>query len=106
MFVRGEKIIKDEDFLPKKPLINDTTKQLFARDIIENCGAKKFAYSDYETMYKTILKNERNYYYEDYTYADGIKCFVDYDKNNMNFKNNDEKYKNYIKKLNENNNNK
>jgi hypothetical protein len=63
----------------KKPINNEINKQLFSYDVSYN-GAKYFFFDTYKNIYKEIKENECNYY-EDNTFADKIKLFIDIDEN-------------------------
>ena len=65
---------------PKKPLINDLSNQLFSFDVSTK-GAKNFFFSTYETVYNNIKSQEISNYYEDNTYANKIKLYLDIDEN-------------------------
>lgn len=61
----------------RKPTENKTDKQLFSFDVCST-GAKNFLFDTYENIYSIIKKIQSNFY-EDNTYSDGIKLFVDID---------------------------
>ena len=61
----------------RKPTENKTDKQLFSFDVCST-GAKNFLFDTYENIYSIIKKTQSNFY-EDNTYSDGIKLFVDID---------------------------
>jgi hypothetical protein len=65
--------------LSKKPKINESGKQLFAIDVTKK-GAKNYIFSKYEEIYKIIKTGNNKSIYEDNTYAEGIKLFIDYDE--------------------------
>jgi hypothetical protein len=61
----------------RKPTENKTDKQLFSFDVCST-GAKNFLFDTYENIYSIIKKTQSNFY-EDNTFSDGIKLFVDID---------------------------
>lgn len=61
-----------------KPTELQSNKQLFSEDICKT-GAKKFFFTSYENIYKIILNNKYNHFYEDNTYCNKIKLFFDID---------------------------
>ena len=63
----------------KKPLENIIGKQLFSYDVCCS-GAKNFIFETYEYIYNIIKNNKFSYFYEDNTYATGIKLFIDIDE--------------------------
>jgi hypothetical protein len=61
----------------KKPTEPQNNKQLFSFDVCSS-GAKNFLFDDYKNIYK-IITNKQSNFYEDNTFSDGIKLFVDID---------------------------
>lgn len=62
----------------KKPIQNDSNKQLFSFDISVS-GAKNFIFDTYENIYKKLKENKVNNFYEDNTFSNSIKLFIDID---------------------------
>ena len=58
----------------KKPLINESDKQLFSYDVCRT-GAKNFTFDSYKNIYQRILDTYNGY--EDNTYSNINKLFVD-----------------------------
>ena len=65
--------------LSKKPELNQENKQLFSFDIGYK-GAKQFVFDTYENIYKHIIESKESNFYEDNTFANKIKLFVDIDE--------------------------
>jgi hypothetical protein len=64
---------------PKKPPKPDLdNKQLFSFDVSTQ-GAKNFMFYTYEQIYQKIQNSSNSNYYEDNTYSNGIKLFIDFD---------------------------
>jgi len=63
---------------PKKPLENNENKQLFSFDVSYK-GAKNFIFDTHENIYKIIKTLEKPNFYEDITYSNNIKLFIDFD---------------------------
>jgi len=61
----------------KKPTENQIDKQLFSFDVCST-GAKNFIFDTYENIY-TIITYKQSNFYEDNTFSNGIKLFVDID---------------------------
>ena len=61
----------------KKPTENQIDKQLFSFDVCST-GAKNFIFDTYENIY-TIVTYKQSNFYEDNTFSNGIKLFVDID---------------------------
>lgn len=64
----------------KKPKNPEENKQLFSYDVCST-GAKNFFFSTYEDMYNLIKSQENNNYYEDNTFNEKMKLFIDIDYN-------------------------
>jgi hypothetical protein len=64
----------------KKPEINEPDNQLFAYDITCN-GAKNFLFGSYKQIYNIIKSEPKPLFYEDNTFTNNIKLFIDYDEN-------------------------
>ena len=63
----------------KKPHENENDKQLFSFDVSTK-GAKNFFFDTYENVYNNIKSQEVSNYYEDNTFTDKIKLFIDIDE--------------------------
>ena len=63
----------------KKPKENNPTKQLFSFDVSTK-GAKNFFFATYETVYNNMKSQEVSNYYEDNTFANKIKLYIDIDE--------------------------
>jgi len=61
----------------KKPTENQIDKQLFSFDVCST-GAKNFIFDTCENIY-TIITYKQSNFYEDNTFSNGIKLFVDID---------------------------
>jgi len=70
----------------KKPLEPQQSKQLFSEDVCST-GAKRFFFSSYQDIYNTIKSNKINNYYEDNTFNNKIKLFLDIDDKEKSFRN-------------------
>jgi hypothetical protein len=70
---------KINNSFPKKPESNQVDKQLFSFDLGYK-GAKNFLFDTYENIYKQIIESKEANYYEDNTFANKIKLFVDIDE--------------------------
>ena len=67
-------------YFSKKPLKLKENFQLFSEDIYYT-GAKRFFFSTHNNLYKIIKMNKVNNFYEDITFNDKIKLFIDVDEN-------------------------
>ena len=63
---------------PKKPLDNNPNKQLFSFDISYK-GAKNFLFDTHDNIYNIIKSVEKPNFYEDITFSNNIKLFIDFD---------------------------
>jgi hypothetical protein len=63
----------------KKPTLIEKDKQLFSFDVTPQ-GAKNFFFNTYENIYQIIKHQKNPNFYEDNTYAQGIKLFIDFDE--------------------------
>ena len=70
----------------KKPLEQQHSNQLFSEDVCFT-GAKKFFFSTYDNIYNVIITNNENNYYEDNTFNNKIKLFLDIDDKEKSFNN-------------------
>ena len=70
----------------KKPLEPQHSKQLFSEDVCFT-GAKKFFFSTYDNIYNVIKINKENNYYEDNTFNNKVKLFLDIDDKEKSFNN-------------------
>lgn len=66
------------EYFYKKPINHHYDKQLIAEDVNIK-GAKRWFFSTYDELYQIILNKKDNNYYEDNTYNNKIKLFVDID---------------------------
>lgn len=69
-----------------KPIESQESKQLFSEDICST-GAKKIFFSTYNHIYDIVKSNKDNNYYEDNTFNNKIKLFLDIDDKEKNFRN-------------------
>ncbi len=65
-------------FSKKPPKPDPDNKQLFSFDV-STLGAKNFLFNTYENIYNIIKSSKNSNYYEDNTYSNGIKLFIDFD---------------------------
>ena len=63
----------------KKPESNQNNKQLFSFDVGYK-GAKNFLFDTYDNIYKYIIDSKESNFYEDNTFSNKIKLFVDIDE--------------------------